>query len=71
MADKPVVHIGENSPEHVAYQLMRDVQAAGAGYKLSADQLLDLYAECLLAVIDPRSRGGTHKKTQPRSGFER
>jgi hypothetical protein len=25
MADKPVVHIGENSPEWVAYKLMHDI----------------------------------------------
>ena len=25
MADETIVHIGENSPEHVAYRLFRDI----------------------------------------------
>jgi hypothetical protein len=62
MTDKPpVVHIGENSPEHVAYTLMVDVMRAEsktiakgdlkAGWS-TADRkyLLDTYAECLLAA---------------------
>jgi hypothetical protein len=71
MADKPVVHIGDNSPEHVAYQLMRDIQASGAGFKLNTDQFLDLYAECLMAVRNPEGQHENHKKSKPQSGFER
>lgn len=60
MADAPVVHIGENSPEHVAYRLMQDIMRAEMrtlSQRPDADwehadraYLLDLYAECLNAV---------------------
>lgn len=58
MADAPVVHIGENSPEHVAYRLLRDIagvegKAKGPGYTMAeADRkwILDTYAECLDTV---------------------
>lgn len=59
MADQPVVHIGENSPEEVAYKLMGTI-ASNEGKTLrsttsgaaSADRkwLLDTYTECLMAV---------------------
>jgi hypothetical protein len=63
MADKPVVHIGENSPEHVAYQLMQAVLQAEAPQKPSRQLILDTYAECLLAVTQPRQRlPGTDKR---------
>jgi hypothetical protein len=66
MADAPVVHIGENSPEHVAYRLLRDV-ASVEGFIFhkgshsgdrTADRkwILDTYAECLLAIQAPTSR---------------
>jgi hypothetical protein len=70
MADISIVNTGENSPEQVAYQLMKDIQASGAVFKLSAEQFLDLYAECLRAVRTPEGRHETHKKMQARSGFE-
>lgn len=52
MADAPVVHIGENSPEHVAHDLMIGVLNAE---NISREQrtrklMLDTYAECLDAV---------------------
>ena len=61
MADTaPVVHIGENSPEEVAYKLYRIVgdfegKTTSFGQSKSgggADRkyVLDLYAECLKAV---------------------
>jgi hypothetical protein len=69
MSDASVVHIGENSPEHVAYQLLKlvayldgqDIGTATANAyasKPKADRkwLLDTYAECLRAVRDPDSR---------------
>jgi hypothetical protein len=59
MADKPVVHIGENSPEYVAYQLMRDLFQLEAPQKVDRKKYLDTYAECLLAVREPRHRLGT------------
>ena len=61
MADAPVVHIGENSAEYVAYRLMKDIQNATEAFKLPADQLLDLYGACLMAVKNPHQRGESHK----------
>jgi hypothetical protein len=66
MANAPVVHIGENSPEHVAHTLLHEVanlekrsfnpDPTSAGWK-AADRswLLDTYAECLTAT-----RGGRY-----------
>jgi hypothetical protein len=63
MIEQPVVHVGDNSPEHVAYQLMRDIlivegNVFSAGHQNSVDrkQILDTYAECLLAVKSPSAR---------------
>ena len=55
MSDKPVVHIGENSPEHVAYELMTGILRV-EGKINSADRklILDTYAECLDAVRGAR-----------------
>jgi hypothetical protein len=57
----PVVHIGENSPEEVAFRLMRII-GTSEGKNTSvpsgnADRkwLLDTYAECLQAVKGYRS----------------
>lgn len=63
MADA-VVHIGENSPEEVAYKLMTTIASLesldlyGHGKK-PADRkwLLDTYAECMKAVQGKRSFG--------------
>jgi hypothetical protein len=52
MADA-VVHIGENSPEKVAYALMTDVfnaEYVQGGPKRTRKQILDTYAECLDTV---------------------
>jgi hypothetical protein len=51
MADNTVVHIGENSPEKIAYLLMVDIINKEGG-KSEADRkkILDTYAECLQAV---------------------
>ena len=61
MADAPVVHIGENSPEHVAYQLFHHIVAiegksflAGKAESATRKWTLDTYAECLRTVHDPR-----------------
>ena len=59
MADEPVVHIGENSPEHVAYRLMTNVLFHIEGEEweqLERKTYLDTYAECLRAV------GGSPKR---------
>jgi hypothetical protein len=62
----PVVHIGENSPEHVAFRLMETVMGVerkslyhddlSAGWS-TADRkyILDTYAECLHAAKGYRS----------------
>ncbi len=60
MADKPVVHIGENSPEHVAFILMHEVLVKVESRKwrdIDRKTYLDTYAECLLTVGGtPRGR---------------
>ena len=70
MADISIVNTGETTPEQVAYQLMKDIQASGIVSKLNTDQFLDFYAECLRAVRTPEGRHETHKKMQVRPGFE-
>ena len=58
MADAPVVHIGENSPEEVALKLVRVIGSAegkttlGGAPQGDMDRkwLLDTYAECFYAV---------------------
>jgi hypothetical protein len=60
VADISIVNTGENSPEQVAYQLMKDIQASGVVFKLNADQFLDLYAECL-------TKGGEDSRRQARN----
>ncbi len=65
MADEAVVHIGENSPEHVAYRLLKDVAWAEEmateydRFKGDRKWILNTYAECLEAVKGGRvSTGG-------------
>lgn len=61
MADQTVVHLGENSPEHVAYVLFEQVaQVEGKVLVKNGGPdrkwILDTYAECLLAVKNPLRR---------------
>jgi hypothetical protein len=57
MADAAVVHIGENSPEGVAYRLMTLVRTVNSSVaSKDKDEILNLYAECLNAVQYPQSR---------------
>ena len=66
MAEAPVVHIGENSPEQVAYRLLHDIarvedkltHPSEDNPQRTADRkyILDTYAECLMAVRKPGSR---------------
>jgi hypothetical protein len=66
MADTTaVVHIGENSPEEVAYKLLHDIGYAegkrfthGTNNPATVDRqwLLSTYAECLRTVRDPFGR---------------
>ena len=63
MADQPVVHIGENSPEQVALKLMFNSARVegkvlhrnpGDGQETASKEwLLDTYAECLRIVKNP------------------
>lgn len=55
MADA-VVHIGENSQEGVALKLMQFVRTAGAASYKTKDEILNLYAECLITVRTPSVR---------------
>jgi hypothetical protein len=55
MADT-VVHIGENSPEYIAYLLMDRVNNVEDHPKRNREQVLDLYAECLRTVKNPVGR---------------
>ena len=59
MADTPIVHIGENSPEQVAYKLMSVLAGAENkslhGTTIGADRewLIRTYCMCLTAVKQP------------------
>jgi hypothetical protein len=64
MADAPVVHIGENSPQEIAYKLMRDIARVedkllersekNPGKVANRKWILDTYMECLNAVRGQR-----------------
>jgi hypothetical protein len=65
MADRTTVHMGENSPEYIAYLLLTTLASneqkslhGGPSGPAKADRkwLLDTYAECLRAVQDPHGR---------------
>lgn len=64
MSESTIVHIGENSPEQVAYKLFFDVikrEATKSSANKAIEQdvrkyLLDAYAECLRAVRYPEER---------------
>jgi hypothetical protein len=63
MSDAPVVHIGENSPEWVAYRLFQDIvhvedKLLNTSEKnqqkvAKRDWILQTYAECLECVRNP------------------
>lgn len=59
MADNTVVHLGENSPEQVAYKLMRDIARAEKknleGVSINSDRqwILSTYRECLKIARNP------------------
>ena len=61
MAEGTVVHIGENSPEYVAYRLMEAIAMAekktlpGRGGSQDPDRawLLRTYAQCVQVVKEP------------------
>lgn len=60
MADERVVHIGENSPEQVAYRLMQDIarcegtDLVGDGDRAATREwVLATFAQCLMTVRRP------------------
>lgn len=73
MADQPIVHIGENSPEQVALKLLEMVARVEQRSMSGADQsslkggwqkadrkwIMDTYSECLEAVKGYRTKPTT------------
>lgn len=64
MADAPVVHIGENSPEYIAYKLFLNIAqvekrtlnpAIGAANSADREFILRTYAQCLRTVYAPHT----------------
>ena len=58
MADAPVVHIGENSREEVAFKLFHIIRNHGGQQATERKWILDTYAECLKTVLYPKERLG-------------
>lgn len=64
MSEQSVVRMGDNSPEEVAFKLLREIAGAedrklfGVGGKTQPDRkwILDTYAECIIAVRAPANR---------------
>jgi len=65
MSETVTLHVAENTAAYVGWKLFIEVANAekkhvyhGQGHELSGDRkwILDTYAECLLAVTDPRAR---------------
>ena len=61
-----VVHIGENSPEYVAYKLLLDIVRIEGKERHSKDEILNLYAECLEVVKNPHPRARGTDRTGSR-----
>jgi hypothetical protein len=63
VADAAEVHLGENSPEGVAFKLLYEIaeaegmqmRHAGGSKKPDWQWILDTYAECIMAVKAPSS----------------
>jgi hypothetical protein len=56
MAGAPVVQSGEHSREYVAFLLLQMIDEAEDHPKRNRKQILDLYAECMMAVRSPVQR---------------
>jgi hypothetical protein len=66
MAESSIIHVGENSPEYVAFKLMEKIAASEGrifhdrpnGTQQSADRewILSTYRECLSAVLGHRNK---------------
>jgi hypothetical protein len=63
MAGEPVINLGENSAEYVAYKLMRDIAHAekivlqGMSINSTREWILKTYAQCLQTVRSPHLIG--------------
>jgi hypothetical protein len=67
MADAPIVHIGENSPEQIAFKLMQQIAvaekknlwavgpASDRGEQADRKWILETYRECIKAVRGEQS----------------
>lgn len=73
MAETNIVHIGENSPEHVALQLLRRVAIAeniklgfgdGGSEKPTREWILSAYADCLTTVRSGMSPSERQRRDQ-------
>jgi hypothetical protein len=75
MPDQPSVHLGENSPEYVAFRLLeRIAMVENRGFNAGgADRnwILDTYAECLLVVQNPSERVKANARVALTRGGER
>jgi hypothetical protein len=61
MTDQTVVHIGENSPERIAYLLLYEIanvegKSISQGGGVDRKWILDTYAECINVVRNPVGR---------------
>jgi len=56
MSEQPIVHIGENSAEEVAFKLYHVVRVAEGPQRIDRKWILDTYAECLRTVQRPQDR---------------
>ncbi len=72
MADNPIVHIGENSPEEVAYKLLQVIadvenrERYGHGsHPVDREWVLRTYAQCIRAVRLPNLINDVVKEFAP------
>jgi len=59
MTDKVQIHLGESSPEHIAYKLLdliTTIESSDSAMRRDRKYYLDTFAECLAAVKDPHRR---------------
>lgn len=59
MSDKPIVHIGENSPEQIALNLYRYLRESPEEKR---QKELAIFAQCLMAVRQPADIAPGYKR---------
>jgi hypothetical protein len=64
MAEQTVVHIGENSPEEVALKLFDHINVVEDRKNRTREEILALYAECLLVIRDPHQARASNNRTK-------